>query len=93
VILSGWIVVDESPEDGAAIIENRTKPRFRRAVDRYVRATGRRTDLGEMAQHAASEVKVLRGGEMAATASWRQPTHHPARPALALAARAIFPSR
>ena len=28
---------------------------FGRAVDRHVRATGRRTDLGEMAQHAASE--------------------------------------
>ena len=35
---------------------------FGRAVDRYVRATGRRTDLGEMAQHAASETLASLAG-------------------------------
>ena len=35
---------------------------FGRAVDRYVRATGRRTDLGEMAQHAASNTLASLAG-------------------------------
>jgi len=35
---------------------------FGRAVDRHVRATGRRTDLGEMAQHAASETLASLAG-------------------------------
>jgi hypothetical protein len=35
---------------------------FGRAVDRHVHATGRRTDLGEMAQHAASETLASLAG-------------------------------
>ena len=35
---------------------------FGRAVDRHVRATGRRTDLGEMAHHAASETLASLAG-------------------------------
>ena len=46
---------------------------FGRAVDRHVRATGRRTDLGEMAQHAASETLCVTGGTRASQLVWSCP--------------------